>query len=140
MSQVTVEELRRMLEEVPFVKLLGIEVVGVDEGMCRVRLPYHERLEQYYHIIHGGVIASLVDTAMYLAQTTLNGITKNTVTTEMKVNFLASARQEDLFAEARILKNGRNIIYGDTRITGRSEKLIAHATVTYMRLDYDMRA
>ncbi len=138
MSQVTAEELQDMLEHVPFVKMLGLQVLEVKKGVCRVKMPFNPHMLQYYHIIHGGAIASLADSVIYLAQTTLNGITKNTVTIEMKVNYLAAAQDEDLYAEGRIIKNGRKVIYGDVLITNASDKQIAHATVTYMRLDYDM--
>lgn len=128
-----------MLEHVPFVKLLDVQVVDVGEGSCRAKLPFHEQLTQYYHDIHGGVIATLADTVIYLAQTTLNGITKNTVTIELKVNYLAPPKQDDLYADASVLKNGKKTIYAEVRITNLSGKLVAHATGTYMRLDYDMR-
>jgi len=138
-SQVTKEELQEMLEHVPFVKLLGLQLVGVEAGICRVKMPFQPHLLQYYHIIHGGAIASLADSVMYLAQSTLNGITKNTVTVEMKINYLAAAQDEDLLAEGRVIKNGRKVIYGDVLITNAANKQIAHGTVTYMRLDYDLR-
>ena len=139
LSQVTVTELQDMLEHVPFVKVLDLQIEDVTDGSCRVRMPFHENLLQYYHIIHGGAIASLADSAMYFAQATLNGITKNTVTIEMKVNYLSPAQEEDLVAEGRVIKNGKKIIYGDVLITNKDGRQIAHATVTYMRLDYDMR-
>lgn len=136
--QVTIDQLRALTERIPFVRLLGLQVVNIGEGTCRVRLPFHEQLVQYYGSIHGGVIAALVDSTVYLAQTTLNGITRNTVTIEMKVNFLTSAKQGDLYADGHILKNGNKIIYGEVSVTNLEGKLIAHATVTYLRLDYEL--
>jgi uncharacterized protein (TIGR00369 family) len=139
LSEVTVEQLQDMLEHVPFVKVLNLQVLDVTKGECHVKMPFNADLLQYYHIIHGGAIASLADSAMYLAQTTLNGITKNTVTIEMKINYLSPAQEGDLTAQGRVIKNGKKIIYGDVMITGSAGKQIAHATVTYMRLEYDMR-
>lgn len=139
MTRATVEQLNAFLNEVPFARLLGVQVLDADEGVCRVRLPYRKQHLQYYRLIHGGVIASLADSVIYLAQATLNGITKNTVTIEMNVHFLTSAGEEDLYAEGRILKNGNKIIYGEVRVANAEETLIAHATVTYLRLDYDVR-
>ena len=106
---VTIEQLQTMNHEVPFVKLLGIEITAVEQGICRARMPYDDQLSQYYGLVHGGVIASLADTMVYLAQTTLNGITKNTVTTNLGVNYLSPAKQEDLYAEGRVIKNGKKI-------------------------------
>lgn len=136
--RVTVEQLQTMIQNVPFVTLLGVRILEVGEGTCRARLPYDDRFLQYYNLIHGGVIASLADTMVYMAQATLNGITLNTVTTNLAVTYLGTARQDDLFAEAKILKNGKKLIYGDVSVTDADGRQIAHATATYMRLDYEM--
>ena len=136
---VTIEQLQAMINEVPFVKLLGLEITAVEEGICHGRLPYSDHLAQYYGLVHGGVIASLADTMVYMAQTTLNGIPKNAVTTNLAVNYLSPARHEVLHARGRVIKNGKKIIYGEVSITSASGRLIAHATATYLRLEYDLR-
>jgi acyl-coenzyme A thioesterase PaaI-like protein len=38
-----------------------------------------------------------------------------------------------------VIKNGKKIIYGEVSITSASGRLIAHATATYLRLEYDLR-
>lgn len=136
---VTVEQLQSMIADVPFVSWLGVTILEVGDGVCRARLPYNDRHLQYYRLIHGGVIASFADTMVYMAQATLNGITLNTVTTNLAVTYLSTARQEDLYADARILKNGSRLIYGDVSLTDPSGRQIAHATATYLRLDYEVR-
>ena len=137
---ITVEQIQTIIrEEVPFVRLLGLEITAVEEGICRARLPFSEQLTQYYGLVHGGVTASLADTMIYMAQATLNGLTRNTVTTNLSLNYLSPARQEDLHAEGRVIKNGQKIIYGEVSITNAEGRLIAHATATYLKLDYDMK-
>jgi uncharacterized protein (TIGR00369 family) len=137
--RITVDQLQTVIQETPFVRLLGLEILSVDEGLCRGRLPCREQHLQYYRLIHGGVIASLADTMVYMAQATLNGVTHNTVTTGLSVNYLSAVREEDLYAEARILKNGKRVIYGEVSITDVSGRQIARATATYLRLEYDIK-
>ena len=134
MSQVTVEELQNFVDGVPYVHDLGLRIVRVEEGVCQAHLPYQARFAQYYNLIHGGVTASLADTMLYMAQATLNGITTDTVTTNLNVTYLQAATEEPLNAEARVMKNGRKLIYGEVLITNETGALIAHAAVTYLRL------
>ena len=139
MPQVTVEDLQEFVDGVPFVHDLGLRIVGVDEGVCQGRLPYQPRFAQSYNLVHGGVTASLADTMAYMAHATLNGITRDTVTTNLTVTYLHAASEEALNAEARVIKNGRKVIYGEVVITNDSGVRVAHATVTYLRLNYEPR-
>jgi len=47
------------------------------------------------------------------------------------VNYPSGAIGEDIFAEGRILKRGKEIIYTDVRVTNEAGKLIAQGTVVY---------
>ena len=49
----------------------------------------------------------------------------------MNVNYLSGAIGEDIFAEGRVLKRGKEIIYADVRVTNADGKLLAQGTVTY---------
>jgi len=137
MSQVTVEDLQKFAESVPFLRELGLQIVAVEAGVCRGRVPYRPQFAQSYNLIHGGVTAAFADTMSYMAHATLNGITKDAVTTNLTVTYLRAAGEETLNAEARVLKNGRKVVYGDVMITCDDGTPVAHATVTYLRLDYE---
>jgi acyl-coenzyme A thioesterase PaaI-like protein len=47
------------------------------------------------------------------------------------VNYLSAVIGEDCFADGRILKRGREIIYSDVRVTNEAGKLLAQGTVVY---------
>jgi acyl-CoA thioesterase len=47
------------------------------------------------------------------------------------VNYLSGAIGEEVFAEGRVLKRGREIIYSDVRVTNAAGKLLAQGTVVY---------
>ncbi len=139
MSQVTVEELQQFVDRVPFVHDLGLRIVEVEKGVCRGRLPYQPRFAQSYNLVHGGVTAALADTMAYMAHATLSGIARDIVTTNLTVAYLHAASEEALHADARVIKNGRKVLYGEVVITNDAGVRIAHATVTYLRLDYEPR-
>ena len=88
---------------------LGCELAGVAEGKAVVRLrvePHHLNMLQ---IVHGGVIASLLDNAMGVAaMTALPGI--DTVTAGLNVHFVAPAKGGLVTAEAEIVHRGRRTL------------------------------
>ena len=61
------------------------------------------------------------------------------MTTNLTVTYLYAASEEALNAEARVIKNGRKVLYGEVVITNDAGIRVAHATVTYLRLDYEPR-
>ncbi len=56
-------------------------------------------------------------------------------TVGINVNYLSGAIGEDVFAEGRVLKRGKEIIYADVRVTNGAGKLLAQGTVTYRIID-----
>ncbi len=52
-------------------------------------------------------------------------------TVGVNVNYLSGAIGEDVLAEGRILKRGKEIIYTDVRVTNEAGKLLAQGTVVY---------
>ena len=47
MAKVTLEELQEFVSRVPFVNDLGLQITGVEDGICQARLPYQSRFAQY---------------------------------------------------------------------------------------------
>ena len=65
------DEQRRRIEHaragVPFLKLLGIEVESVGPGTATLVVRVREELMRNDGIVHGGVMASLIDSAFAFA-------------------------------------------------------------------------
>jgi hypothetical protein len=49
----------------------------------------------------------------------------------VNVNYLSAVIGEDAFAEGRVLKRGKEIIYCDVRVSNAAGKLLAQGTVVY---------
>jgi uncharacterized protein (TIGR00369 family) len=75
---------------------------------------------------------TLADVAFWIALLSLTGPGDPAVTLEMKTNFLGAARG-DLVCDARVIKAGRQIVYGEAETRREAEELVAHHTVTYLR-------
>jgi acyl-coenzyme A thioesterase PaaI-like protein len=56
---------------------------------------------------------------------------KGIPTITMTVNYLAPAREADVFAEAKIIRRGRSIVFAEVRALSSSGELLATAQVVY---------
>jgi uncharacterized protein (TIGR00369 family) len=116
----------------PFFDLLGLRVEEVSPDFCRMRLPFRPELQQAGGLVHGGAIASLLDSAGVMAiRAGAESEIKGIPTITMTVNYLAPAREADVFAEAKIIRRGRSIVFAEVRALSSSGELLATAQVVY---------
>ena len=118
-----------------FVEHLDLRLEAVGEGTARMRLPYRPEVSNGTGAVHGGAIVSLCDTCFYVALASLYGREQETTTAQLACNFLAPARPpHDLIAEAKVLKAGRRIVYGEVYVRS-GELLVAHATLNFLNTE-----
>jgi uncharacterized protein (TIGR00369 family) len=121
-----------------FWRYLGIEVEAAGEGWVRLRVPIRDELRNAPGApVHGGVLATLVDAAVGGALGTYGtqaagGVDQATL--DVNVTFVGAARGDALLAEGRILRRGRTIAFGETRVTDSAGTLVAVGRATYMIL------
>jgi acyl-CoA thioesterase len=121
-----------------FWRYLGIEVDEAGEGWVRLRVPMRDELRNAAGApVHGGVLATLVDAAIGGALGTYGAAAAggtDQATLDLNVSFVGAARGDTLLAEGRILRRGRTVAFGETRITDPSGTLVALGRATYMIL------
>ena len=125
--------IRQFFPNSPFVAHLGIQLIDIQPGVATLTLPFANALVTIGTIVHGGAIASLIDTAAMVAawsDTEVPAKVRGT-TVNLTVAFLASAEKEDLQAVARVLRRGRNLVYLDVEVRGASGNAVAKGLVTY---------
>ncbi|MEO7201501.1 MAG: PaaI family thioesterase [Candidatus Tumulicola sp.] len=115
-----------------FVALLDLKLEKVEHGRAVMRMPFRPEITNGSGGVHGGAIVSLCDTVFYVALASIFGRDQDTTTVSLQCNFLAPARPpHDLLAEARVLKAGRRIVYGEVYVRS-GEKIVAHATLNFL--------
>ncbi len=72
--------------------LLGARLARVAPGECEIHLPYRDDLGQQHGFFHGGVLATIADSAAGCAGFTLMPANVAVLTIEFETNFLAPAR------------------------------------------------
>lgn len=113
---------------------MGIEVQELgEEGTSVLTMPYHEKLDQPYGIMHGGALFTIADAAAAYALAATQDRSKQFVTVEMKINYLAPVKEGIVEARARILRGGR-IVPIDVEVFNEN-KIVAKAIATYIILD-----
>jgi uncharacterized protein (TIGR00369 family) len=123
-----------------FWRHLGVEVADARPGWVRLRLRVRDDLCNAPGApLHGGVYAALVDMAIGAALATQRGVGGGAggvdqTTLDLNVSFLAAVREGEVFAEGRILRAGRTIVFGEATITDGGGRLLAAGRATYMML------
>jgi len=130
---ITQRELEEITEQgVPMMRDFGVVVDALGVGFARLRLPYTGSLVRPGGTVAGPALFALADYALFAAVLTLIGRVELTVTTSMTINFLRRPGPRDVLAEARVLKCGKRLAYGEIILysDGDSEP-VAHVTGTY---------
>lgn len=131
---VTAQEIQAVLLQTPFAKIYNIALASLDDGECALRIPFSKATERPGGIVAGPVYMAAADVAMWFAIMTKLGANAPTVTTELNSTFLSSARQEEIVAKARVLKLGKNQIFGVAECRTLDGKLLTHHTLTYVKV------
>lgn len=131
LSLASARAIKAELPSIPFLKFLGNKIDRLGSGLAQVSIKCRKQLTQTYGFIHGGVLASLADTAAAFATRTLIDPDDKLVTLELKINYLNPA-QSDIKALAKVIHQGRRTVVTDVEIKDKENKLCAKALVTYM--------
>lgn len=120
------------LESGKFWKHIGMSsIVGVD-GITRIQLTVSDELLQFYGNLHGGVIASVMDSAIAIAVNQQLDPGEGASTVELKINYLSSISGGTLWGEGKVIKKGRNIVVAQGEIKNDAGKILAFGTATFM--------
>src|SRR5215210_7827087 len=82
------ERLREIIKTIPFVQLLGLELEEIERGAATLRVEIRDQLMRNGGIAHGGVIASLIDTASAFAVMSQLEPDKTTTTIDLTIQYL----------------------------------------------------
>ena len=132
--QSSIEKLIKHGESSAFYKLLNMKIDEVCDNYARLSIEIEEKHVQFQGAVHGGVIASLADSAAAWAIYGSNNLKGTPVTVEMKINFLKPVQSGKLIAEARNIHEGSKIFVSDVDVKNEKGDLIAKSLVTYYLL------
>lgn len=122
----------------PFFKLLGIEVLEIEPGRSKLQVSHRPDLCQPAGIMHGGVIATLVDTAiahsMILTKRSMEAHANGgrIVTVDLRIKYLRPVPSGTITCEAHTPRVGRTITHSTAVVTDEAGKDVATGDSIYM--------
>lgn len=132
LSDSELARLREIFSRIPYARLIGMEFVGAARGEATLALTLRDELTRNEGLMHGGAIASLMDTASAFAVMSLLGPGQQTVTIDLTIHFLRPVLDGRIEARARVLRAGRCLSTLAIELTDREGRLSATATTTYL--------
>jgi uncharacterized protein (TIGR00369 family) len=116
----------------PISALMNFNIVELSEGSAAFAV---EPAEYHYNpigVVHGGLAATLLDSAMGCAVHSMLPVGAGYTTLEIKVNFVRpiTAETGEVRCEARVIHVGARTATAEGRVVDENGKLYAHATTT----------
>jgi uncharacterized protein (TIGR00369 family) len=118
-------------DRVYFPRLVGLVLEEVRADYARMRLPYRDELDQPAGVVHGGAIATLIDTAVVPAIGSAYPERRPLFTINMLVQYMEPVVREDAIAEAWIEKRGRSTVFCRVEVATASGKVAATGSLVY---------
>jgi len=122
------------VKNLAFGKLLGIELENVEPGIASLTLEIKDDLRQNNGVVHGGAIATLIDSATAFALIPLLDDGETATTVDLSISFLRPLVKGRAKASARVLRLGSRIIVLSAEVFDDSGNLAATALTSYLRL------
>ena len=125
-----VEFAREYQKKIPFVAHLKILTETLGEGSARLSMPIEPHLMNSLGTAHGGVIMSLLDVALCTAARTLHPESIGVITIDLSTSFIGGASGKKLYADARVMRDGRSMSFVEAEAKNEDGALVAKAVAT----------
>jgi acyl-CoA thioesterase len=122
------------LHSLPFAKLIGMRLVDLKPDEAEIAIEMRDDLRQPSGVLHGGVTATLIDTAMAFAVRTRLGIDEATATIDLTVHYLRPHLSGTFICTAKVVRAGKRIFTVSAEVHNEEGKLIATGLSTYTRV------
>ncbi len=112
----------------PFLELLGVRVTSYERGFVRLDMDVKHEHTNVHRIAHGGVAATMVDTAMGIACFTCD---KGVVTLDMHTSFIRPVLEGRVYATGKVIHNGKHTMVCEGTVYGEDGTLCLKADGTF---------
>ncbi|MEL6545192.1 MAG: PaaI family thioesterase [Myxococcota bacterium] len=126
-----VDAVRELVRTAPFPHHMSMTLEEMTPGGCVVELAVSKKHLQPFQIVHGGVLATLIDTATFWAVfLSLPSQNDGLVNVDLKLNYLAPVTGGVLRATGTEIRMGKRIGYSEAHVRAEDGTLVAHGTST----------
>ena len=114
-----------------FTKQLGMETARAEGGVCVIELDLDERHMSTARRAHGGVLFTMLDTALGRAVISRLPEGRGCATIEAKVNYFRPVQSGRIRAVAEVLRLTRRTAYAEASVLDSEEHLLARCSGTF---------
>jgi uncharacterized protein (TIGR00369 family) len=119
----------------PWVQALNMRVERFQTDEVVLRLPQNDQLARVGGMVCGQAMMAAADTAMVLAIVTRLGPQRPMTTVQQNSSFLKPLSHQDALVTARVVRAGKNLVFGEIDISGADDgKSVCRASTTYALL------
>ena len=114
--------------------MIGMRLTEMLPGEAVIEIEMRDELRQPHGLLHGGVTATLIDTAMAFAVITKLSEDEKASTVDLTVHYLRPHTDGKIVCIAKVVRAGKRILTLSADVYNEQEKLIATAVSTYTKL------
>ena len=122
--------LRDRLQDSEFYRWAGVEVTDASPGVVEIEFEAGSQHLNLQGLVHGGILATLADTAMGLAVRTALEPGRRHVTVQLGIEFLSPGRTGTIAARGRTVKIGTQLGFAEADVMNADGRLLARAHST----------
>src|SRR6266705_258147 len=139
MSELALDEnrlarIRDTFSRVAYANFLGLKLGEVETGEATIHLEVRDELKQNQGVVHGGVVASIIDTASAFAVATRLEPGERVTTTDLTIHYLRPIIEGEMRASARVMRAGRRLFVISVDVCSDNQALLATAVTGYIKL------
>ena len=114
-------------------EVLGLQILECEDGYCRAMLPIKDEFLNPLGGLHGGFMYTIADTVGGVAATRI-GSGENVTTISGTMQFYRAALNlTELYAEAKVVKDGKRVAFVDTEVTSKDGTDYSKASFSFAR-------
>jgi len=129
-----VEGLKSLVRNSPYPNHMRMVLDHIEIDKAEVVIDLATCHLQPYGIVHGGVVATIIDTATFWAGFLRLPEEVGLVNVDLKLNYLQPVVDGKIRAKGSCMRHGRSLSYTEASVFDEDENLIAHGTSTLMAL------
>lgn len=122
---------RKLVEGDPFFRLLGVRLHEARADQATLALEYRDDLVQPTGILHGGLHAVLIDSAIAQALLTTIRPSFSVVTVHLDTKHFAPISGGQVFAEATVVRKGKRVAHGEAIVRDQAGKRVAQGWAVF---------
>lgn len=136
-GDITEEQKRQaaaVLHNNEFAKMIGMRLIEMRPNEAVIQIEMRDQLRQPHGLLHGGVTATLIDTAMAFAVITCLAEDEKASTVDLSVHYLRPHLDGKVSCTAKVVKAGKRLLTVSAEVLNEQGKLIATALSTYTKV------